>query len=1304
MDNSNKKENLNKRISTVKLSIASSDQIREWSNGEVLKPETINYKTYKSEKDGLFCELIFGTTKNYRCPNCMKKHKRIDEGKLCPNCGEVKITSSAIRRRRMGHIELKTPVTHIWFAKVDYSMIRLLLDLKQTILDGIIYFKSHIIIDVNNYAGVKHKEIINIQNAPKAYRKIMRQMLLSKDINDEDKLKIKEKISELEDYSQSQIGQDYGIDFYEYNWFIEKYSNITIDTGARALKRLLENIDLKAEKKNILQEIKSKKDKNKLFRRLKVVEAFLNSGQNPADMIMTAIPIIPVDLRPLVQLDGGRHSSADVNELYRRIIIRNNRLKEWINMEAPELIVQNEKRMIQESVDALFDNQRKKLPVESKDRRVLKSLSENLKGKQGRFRQNLLGKRVDYSGRSVIVGGPTLKINQVGIPKEMIAKLFEPFIVNLLIKNNIAPNIKRAKKLIEAKDDRIWKYANEIIKERPVLLNRAPTLHRLSIQAFQPVITNDKAIRIHPLVTTPFNADFDGDQMAVYVPISERSKKEAFELMESSKNILGPKDGKLIITPSQDIVLGIYYLTKHNNSEPGSGNVYGNYHEVMKALHNKYITLHSSIAFSTKTIEAKIGQGKTSNEYPYILTTPGKVIFNNIFPDNVPYINEGDPSNLKELSTKFLFKYGTDLRKECLKTEEIKPLKQKQISLLIETIYPTLRNEISDILNEIKNIGMYYSTMSGISISIGDIIDVPEKDELIKQGDTKVKQLTDYYTEGMINDDERYLEVIDVWSTTKDKIQEKLDVTLSKEPDNSLYMMMDSGARGNLSNFVQLTCMRGLMSKAIHIYAALKRQNILIRTIEEIPIKSSFKFGLSTFEFYISTNGARKGLSDTATKTSESGYLTRRLVDAVQDITIKEADCGISQGFDVTEIKDNKLSAMIIPLYDRIVGRNSNENVKDKDGKTLVKKGDMISKDIANQIVDAGIETVNIRSVLSCKTKRGVCQKCYGVDLTNGEEVNIGEAVGIISAQSIGEPGTQLTMRTFHTGGVAGVSDITQGFSRLLELVDANKNPKSAAKIARISGEVVSIEKVIKSEKKKQITQIVIKNDLEEITHDCSMFDILRVKKGQEVVAGEKLTDGSIKLQELLEYAGQNATKKYLIKEIQKVYRLQGIDISDKYMEIIIRQMFSKVIIITSGSTKMHPGAVVSLDRFREEIDNSIAAGKKDLPLAKPIILGVKPLPLYSESFLAAASYQRTAEALVSAAINNKTDHLRGVKENLIIGKQIPVGTGIKNPQGKYDIFKDIIIQEAKDAEREDSYHEAPYIDFEDSSAIKSEK
>ena len=1264
----NKKLNLTNKINSVRMSIASTEKIRNWSSGEVTKPETINYKTYKSEKNGLFCEIIFGTTKDFRCPHCGKKHKRVDEGKRCQNCGEGIIYSSLVRRRRMGHIELATPISHIWFAKVDYSMIRLLLDLKQTTLDGVIYFKSHIVTDIGKLTCLNKKDIINIQNGPKLYRKILKDILKLDNHSKEDIEEIKEKIKNLESFSISEIGQDYGIDFYEYNWFIEKYSGAKIATGAKALQDLLGSIDVHEEKKSISKQINIKKDKNKLFRRLKVVEAFINSGQNPQDMILSVIPVIPADLRPLIQLDGGRHSTADVNELYRRIIIRNNRLKQWLEIEAPELIIQNEKRMLQESVDALLDNQRKKNPVLSKDGRALKSLSENLKGKQGRFRQNLLGKRVDYSGRSVIVVGPNLKINQAGIPREMIAKLFEPFIVHLLVKEGITPNIKRAKKLIESKDDRIWKYAEQIIKERPVLLNRAPTLHRLSIQAFQPVITNDRAIRLHPLVTTPFNADFDGDQMAVYVPISEKSKKEAFELMTSSKNILGPKDGKLIISPSQDMVLGIYYLTMMNNKKSGLGSYYGNRDEIDKALFEGRIHVHTPIIYSTKTLENKIGFLHT--EYPHLLTTPGRIIFNAIFPDSVPYLNEVTEENLNKLPLKFLAKKGENLADRIKTMEELLPFKKKNISRIIENIYATLSTEVAEILNEVKNIGFKYSTCSGISISIGDILEIEDKDIIVEKGNKKVNELQEVYNLGMTTDDERYLQVIDVWSSVKEEIQEKLSKTLSKEKENSLFIMMDSGARGNLSNFVQLTGMRGLMSKAVHVYAALTRQNILVRATEEIPIKSSFKSGLSAFEFYLSTNGARKGLSDTATKTAESGYLTRRLVDAVQDIIIREDDCGTDSGFQVQEIGDIKLASVIEPLFDRIVGRNSNEIIK-IGSKVLVGKNEMITESIAKEIIDAGIKEVNIRSVLSCQTKRGVCKKCYGYDLTNGEEVNIGEAIGIVSAQSIGEPGTQLTMRTFHTGGVAGVSDITQGFSRLLELVDANRNPKSAAKIVRVNGVVKSIKKIEKGEKLKPIVEIIISNKNEDYIHYCSIIDMIRVKVGDEVEAGQKITDGSIRLHELLEFAGVEKLQNYMIKEIQRLYRLQGIDIADKYMEVIIRQILSKVTIVNEGNTKFFAGEIVSIDRFKESNIEMLKQGK-EVAFAKPMIIGVKPLPLQSDSFLAAASYQRTAESIVNAAINMKKDNLRGIKENLIIGKKIPVGTGFSNPQGKYDIFKDM--------------------------------
>ncbi len=1259
-------------INKVQLSIASEEDILSWSSGEVTKPETINYKTHKPERDGLFDEKIFGPTKDYKCAVCGKKHRRSDAGKKCNACGEAIIESKMARRRKMGHIQLGAPVTHIWYSKVNYSTIRQILGMKQDELDSIIYFRAPVILESAGIKEAKEGTIIPIQKAAVIYRRILKALEKKAESKDMKKL-ISDKIDHLLLDANSDITKEQGLDFYEYNSFITRISDIRIGFGAEAVKTLLEKVDLKKKLRDINKQIAASKSEagvSALYRRVKTIESFIISGQNPADMVISVLPVIPADLRPLIQLDGGRHSTVDLNELYRRVIIRNNRLKQWLAMGAPELIVQNEKRMLQESVDALFDNTRKAVPVKSKDNRDLKSLAENLKGKQGRFRQNLLGKRVDYSGRSVIVVGPELKLHQVGLPKQMVVKLFEPFIVQRLVEEKIVKSIKQAKKLIEVYDDRIWTYATGVIKEHPVLLNRAPTLHRLSIQAFEPVITSGKAIRLHPLVTPSFNADFDGDQMAVHVPLSKKAKKEAWELMLSNKNILGPKDGKLILSPSQDIILGMYYLTKVQADNKGSRRIFANYDELNNFLITNNTHIHSVAAMPLSVFGEKFAN-EIKDGYKYVVSTVGRFLVNKELPESFPFINEVNSSSLKENDVNYLAKGASLLEGIFTKAEtELSPFKKGDVSKLIETVFERNKEAIADVLDAVKSLGFHYSMISGASMAITDIVDINDRETVISEGDKKVAFLQQKTDEGIITDDQRYQEVLKVWASVREKVQDKLAAEISQYPDNPVWMMMDSGARGNMSNFVQLAGMRGSMSKATHEYAALTRQGIIVRSTEEIPIKSSFKIGLTPFEYFLSTHGARKGLSDTATKTAESGYLTRRLVDAIQNVKLVEADCGTNSGMLVKPIKDTRTNSEIEGLFDRIVGRFPVNDVKDGN-RILARSTEMISEDQANAIVAAGITEVEIRSVLSCQSKKGVCQKCFGRDLTTNEIVNIGEAIGIISAQSIGEPGTQLTMRTFHTGGVAGVADITQGFSRLMELVDANKSPKSMAIISKTAGKIETIES-FKENKYGQPTQykVTVKGKHEEQEYIVDSNQFLRVKKGDTVEPGQKITEGSIQLQNLLEVGGARKTQVYLIKEIQRLYRLQGIAIADKYMEVIIRQMLSKFQIVYPGDSNLYASQIISIDKLREVNEKLIAEGKQPA-FGKQIILGVKPLPLHSESFLAAASYQRTADALVSASIIKKVDDLEGIKENIIVGNKMPVGTGNEVPHGKYDIFDD---------------------------------
>ncbi len=1258
------KKNQINEIKKVQISISTAEEILEQSHGEVVKPETINYKTHKSEKGGLFDEKIFGPMKDYRCPVCLKKFKRLDSGKVCTNCGEATIYPKSVRRRHMGHINLHTDVANIWFTKIDYSIIGALLELKQDELESIIYFKSHIIYDNAGFKNLKVGSILDIKKAPQIYHKILKNLLENTDEKDLQDAII-EKIDYLVATSQSDIEKTYGIDFYDYNEFISNFSDVKIGTGAEIIKILLKNLDLKNERTKLLKKLRSKKNSqnNSLLRRLKIIESFISSKQDPSEMIISILPVIPADLRPLIQLDGGRHSTVDINELYRRIIIRNNRLQQWIDIEAPMLIIQNEKRMLQEAVDALIDNSRRKIPVQSKDGRTLKSIAENLKGKQGRFRQNLLGKRVDYSGRSVIVVGPELKLHQVGLPKGMVVKLFEPFIVNLLVRENVVKNIKHAKKLIEVQDDRIWKYASRVIKNHPVLLNRAPTLHRLSIQAFEPIIVSGKAIKLHPLVTPSFNADFDGDQMAVHVPISKKAKEEAWNLMLSSKNILGAKDGKLTLSPSQDIILGLYYLTKVKKlKEPSKIRFFNSIDEIENLYEIDMLDIHEEILLDLNVFHDKF-INDIDKGYKYLITTVGRVFINNQLPKNFVYLNILNENAFKAIPTSFLVKDFDNFEERLDNAYNLfHPFKKSQIASFIEAVFEKNEDEIAETLDNIKDLGFRFSMISGSSMAISDILEIDNREEIINGGDAKVEKLKQMYEDGYLTDDQRYLQVLDVWSSVKADIQKQLQKKFEENTDNSLYMMMDSGARSNITNIVQLAGLRGSMSKATHEYAALKRQNILVRNIEEIPIKSSFKTGLNPFEYFLSTHGARKGLSDTATKTAESGYLTRRLVDAVQDVYIVEDDCKTNKGFTVEAIVDTRTKAIIETLKERIIGRNTSVPVVDKNGEEIIGRNHLITKEDANRIEKAGIKQVQIRTSLTCDSPQGVCKKCYGVDLTTNKEISKGEAIGIISAQSIGEPGTQLTMRTFHTGGVAGVADITQGFARLMELVDANKNPKSPAVISKTNGTVIEI---IKDEKHREV---IVESGENKFTYKIDNFQTIRVKVGDEVVVGGKITEGSIQLQSLLKYAGKEATEVYLIKEVQKLYRLQGIDITDKYIEIIIKQMLSKVKIADPGGTGLYVGQIVSSDRLRRMNKKAFKNGKEPA-FGTQVIYGVKPLPLQSESFLAAASYQRTSEALVNAAIIKKIDNLYGIKENLILGKLIPVGTGQKELVDKFDFF-----------------------------------
>ncbi|AZT90971.1 DNA-directed RNA polymerase subunit beta' [Caldicellulosiruptor changbaiensis] len=1153
----------------IKISLASPEKIREWSRGEVKKPETINYRTLKPEKDGLFCEKIFGPTKDWEC-HCGKYKKVKYKGVVCDKCG-VEVTKSKVRRERMGHIELAAPVSHIWYFKGVPSRMGLILDMTPRNLEKVLYFAAYVVIDPGDVPNLEKKQILS----EKEYRELK-----------------------------------------------EKYGDrFKAGMGAEAIKELLKEIDLDKLSQELRQELETAtgQKKLKIIKRLEVVEAFRKSGNRPEWMILDVIPVIPPELRPMVQLDGGRFATSDLNDLYRRVINRNNRLKKLMELGAPDIIIRNEKRMLQEAVDALIDNGRRGRPVTGPGNRPLKSLSDMLKGKQGRFRQNLLGKRVDYSGRSVIVVGPELKIYQCGLPKEMALELFKPFVMKKLVEKGICNNIKNAKKAVERQRSEVWDILEEVIKDHPVLLNRAPTLHRLGIQAFEPVLVEGRAIRLHPLVCTAYNADFDGDQMAVHVPLSAEAQAEARFLMLSANNLLKPADGKPIVVPTQDMVLGIYYLTLEKKGDKGEGMIFSSEDEALLAYEHKVVGLHARIKVR-RTIE-KDGEVISG----IVETTPGKIILNQVIPQDLGFVDRSKKENL--------LKYEID-------TLVDKKMLGKIIDRCIK-VYGTTRT--AEILDEIKELGFRFSTRGAITISVSDMV-IPEvKQKLIAEAEQKVENIEKLYRHGLISDEERYEQVISIWNETKDKLTEELIQNLDEF--NPIFMMANSGARGSKNQISQLAGMRGLMA------------NPSGKTIE-MPIKSNFREGLNVIEFFISTHGARKGLADTALRTADSGYLTRRLVDVAQDIIVREEDCGTEKGIEVSEIRDG--TEVIETLEERIIGRYAAKDIiNEKTGEVIVKRNELITEEIAKRIVDAGEKSVYVRSVLECKTRYGVCTKCYGLDLGTGQPVNVGEAVGIIAAQAIGEPGTQLTMRTFHTGGIAG-QDITQGLPRVEELFEARK-PKGVAIISEIEGYVS-----IKEDKKRTIT---VRNDNgEERTYEVPYGARLKVNDGDYVKAGDELTEGSINPHDLLRIKGPRGVQSYLLAEVQKVYKMQGVDINDKHIEIIIRQMMKKVKIEDPGDTELLPGDIVEIYRFEEENDRAIAEGKRPA-LGRRVLLGITKAALSTESFLSAASFQETTRVLTDAAIKGKVDPLIGLKENVIIGKLIPAGTGMAK-------YRNIIVEE----------------------------
>ena len=1153
---------------SIRIGLASPEQIRSWSRGEVKKPETINYRTLKPEKQGLFCEKIFGPTKDWEC-HC-GKYKRVRyKGVVCDRCG-VEVTKSKVRRERMGHIELAAPVSHIWYFKGIPSRMGLMLDMSPRSLEKVLYFASYIVIDPGDTPLAK------------------KQLLTEK----------------------------------EYREYREKYGNrFRAGMGAEAIKELLEEIDLDQLSRELRQQLKESSGQKKVrsIRRLEVVEAFRKSNNRPEWMILEVIPVIPPDLRPMVQLDGGRFATSDLNDLYRRVINRNNRLKRLLDLGAPDIIVRNEKRMLQEAVDALIDNGRRGRPVTGPGNRPLKSLSDMLKGKQGRFRQNLLGKRVDYSGRSVIVVGPELKFYQCGLPKEMALELFKPFVMKKLVQDGYAHNIKSAKRMVERLKPEVWDVLEDVIKEHPVLLNRAPTLHRLGIQAFEPILVEGRAIKIHPLVCTAYNADFDGDQMAVHVPLSAEAQAEARLLMLSTQNILKPQDGNPVVTPTQDMVIGIYYLTTQKKGEKGEGKIFSSFDEVIMAYENKAVELHAEV----KVLVQREVDGKVRRRF--IQTTPGRIIFNGAIPQDLGFVNRNDPEEMFEL-------------------ELNKQVDKKILGQIVARCYRKHgTSKTAKMLDEIKELGFRFATKAGITIGVTDL-EVPEKKEqVLSRADEEIDKVELQYRRGLITDEERYEKVIDIWTRTTDKVTDDLMESLGKF--NPVYMMAISGARGGKQQIRQLAGMRGLMANPSG-------------KIIEIPIRANFREGLTVLEYFISTHGARKGLADTALRTADSGYLTRRLVDVSQDVIVREEDCGATEAIEVEEIRDG--NEIIEDLRDRIIGRIAPEPIiHPETGKIVVGEGEEIDEEKADEIIGAGIKKVKIRSVLTCRTRHGVCVKCYGRNLATGKLVDIGEAVGIIAAQSIGEPGTQLTMRTFHTGGVAG-DDITQGLPKVEELFEARK-PKGLAVVSEISGKV----KIVETRKKREVH--VISEDGEKKVYQIPFGSRIKVAEGDLIEAGDELTEGSVNPHDILKIKGVRGVQKHLLNEVQRVYRLQGVEINDKHIEVIIRQMLKKVKVENAGDTELLPGGLVDIFEFEEENRRVTARGGRPAE-AKRVLLGITKASLATDSFLSAASFQETTRVLTEGAIKGKLDPLLGLKENVIIGRLIPAGTGM-NRYRKIDVY-----------------------------------
>ena len=1154
----------------IKIGLASPEKVREWSRGEVKKPETINYRTLKPERDGLFCERIFGPQKDWEC-HC-GKYKRIRyKGIVCDRCG-VEVTRSKVRRERMGHIELAAPVSHIWYFKGIPSRMGLILDMSPRALEKILYFASYVVIDPGQTPLSK------------------KQILTEK----------------------------------EYRDSVEKFGmKFKAGMGAEAVKDLLMEIDLEKQSKELRLELNETSGQKRVrtIKRLEVIEAFRLSQNRPEWMVMDVVPVIPPELRPMVQLDGGRFATSDLNDLYRRVINRNNRLKRLLDLGAPDIIVRNEKRMLQEAVDALIDNGRRGRPVTGPGNRPLKSLSDMLKGKQGRFRQNLLGKRVDYSGRSVIVVGPELKIFQCGLPKEMALELFKPFVMKKLVNDGLAHNIKSAKRMVERVRNEVWDVLEEVIKEHPVLLNRAPTLHRLGIQAFEPVLVEGKALKLHPLVCTAYNADFDGDQMAVHVPLSAEAQAEARFLMLSANNLLKPQDGKPVTVPTQDMVLGSYYLTIEREGENGEGKIFSSIDEAVMAYDSGYVGLHAKVKVRlTKTID---GVKKSK----IIDVTVGRLIFNEAIPQDLGFVNRSNPDNLFNLF---------DLEVTFLVTK-------KELGRIIDKcikVHGTTATAV--VLDQIKALGFKYSTRGAITVSVSDMVIPNVKAKYIADTEEKIDSITKMYKRGLISEEERYNSVIAAWTETGENLTQALLATLDRF--NPIFMMSQSGARGSISQIKQLSGMRGLMADTQG------------RTLE-IPIRANFREGLNVLEYFISTHGARKGLADTALRTADSGYLTRRLVDVSQDVIVREVDCGTRKSSEVFDVKDG--NEVIEDVAERIVGRYTIEPIiNPATGEVLVEGDKMVTDAEADRVLKAGLKRVKIRTILTCHAEYGVCAKCYGANLATGEDVNVGEAVGIIAAQSIGEPGTQLTMRTFHTGGVAG-DDITQGLPRVEELFEARK-PKGLAVISEIVGNV----KINETKKKREV--IITAEDGDTRNYLIPYGSRIKVMDGDAVEAGDELTEGSVNPHDILKIKGLKGVQSYLLQEVQRVYRLQGVDINDKHIEVIVRQMLRKVKIDDAGDTNMLPGGLIDIFDFEAENARVTAEGLRPA-VGKRALLGITKASLATESFLSAASFQETTRVLTEAAIKGKVDPLVGLKENVIIGKLIPAGTGMSR-------YKDISI------------------------------